>query len=81
MSSSLKILSWNCQGLGNPLTVGRLQELRKRVDPDVIFLLEMKNPDVVVLQKVESLGYHNHAFVSPHGTASGGLALLWKQEI
>lgn len=35
----------------------------------------------MVLNKVDSLGYHSHAFVSPHGTAGGGLALIWKQEI
>lgn len=63
------------------MTVHRLQEMRKRLDPDVIFLSETKNPNTVVMQKIDSLGYHSHAFVSPHGIAGGGLALMWKQEI
>ncbi|CAA7062291.1 unnamed protein product [Microthlaspi erraticum] len=67
--------------LGNPWTVRRLKEIRKRVDPDIIFLSETKNPDPFVMTKVESLGYHNIAFVSPSSVASGGLSLLWKQEI
>ncbi|CAA7058840.1 unnamed protein product [Microthlaspi erraticum] len=69
------------QRVGNPWTEHRLKELKKRLDPDVIFLSETKNPDVVVLSKVESLGYHSHAFVSPHGIAGGGLALIWKPNI
>lgn len=67
--------------MGNPWTVCRLKELKKRIDPDVIFLSETKNPDATVLEKVECLGYHHHAFVSPFGVASGGLALLWKLDI
>lgn len=67
--------------MGNPWTVCRLKELKKRIDPDIIFLSETKNPDASVLEKVECLGYHHHAFVSPLGVANGGLALLWKLDI
>lgn len=47
--------SWNCCGLGNPATVLRLREIHKVNSPDVIFLMETKNPDSVVLEKLQFL--------------------------
>lgn len=65
--------------MGNPWTVHRLQEICKKVDPDVIFLSETKNPHRVVQEKLRKLGYTNLKTISPHGVAGGGLAILWKE--
>ena len=75
------MVSWNCQGLGNPKTVRRLKEITKTYRPDICFLIETKNPDDFVLQKCDQLGYDEHFLVTPTGHRAGGLALLWKQEI
>lgn len=67
--------------MGNPWTVRRLREICKKVDPDIIFLSETKNPHHVVVKKLECLRLGNIRTVPPHGTAGGGLALLWKEGI
>ena len=36
-------ISWNCQGAGSALTIQALRELKKKYDPDFIFLMETKN--------------------------------------
>ncbi|MCI76476.1 hypothetical protein A2U01_0097746, partial [Trifolium medium] len=38
----MKVMSWNCQGLGNPRTVRALQKLLANNHPDIIFLTETK---------------------------------------
>lgn len=76
---SLAILSWNCQGSGNPRTVRRLKAISKKFDPDIIFIMESKNPDAVVLKKLEHLRYDYHHLVTPTGHGAGGLGLFWKQ--
>ena len=80
-SSSLAIASWNCQGLGNPRTVRRLKEISRTYRPDILFLIETKNPNEFVLNKCNQLGYEEHHLVPPTGHRAGGLALFWKQEV
>lgn len=41
--------------------------------------MESKNPDAVVLKKMEALRYDHHHLVSPTGHGAGGLGLFWKQ--
>ncbi|KAL0884467.1 hypothetical protein Bca101_008448 [Brassica carinata] len=78
--SSLAILSWNCQGLGNVLTIRRLKEIYRSMSPDVMFLMETKNDDAFVNEKLQSLQYSNYFSVPPNGL-SGGLSLLWKDSV
>ena len=80
---SLAIASWNCQGLGNPRTVRRLGEISKKYEPDIIFIMETKNPDATVLKKLEHLRqrYDCQHLVSPTGHGAGGFGLFWKQEL
>ncbi|WZY68165.1 hypothetical protein YC2023_000405 [Brassica napus] len=74
-------MSWNCQGLGNPQTVRRLKEMNRSISPDILFLMESKNPDQFVIDKTQALGYEHRHLISPTGHGAGGLAILWKQEI
>ncbi|KAF8085396.1 hypothetical protein N665_0668s0027, partial [Sinapis alba] len=76
---SLKILSWNCRGLGNSQTVQRLGEIHKLFSQDITFLTETKNSNDFVLCKCTSLDYPNSYLVPPTGHGAGGLALFWKQ--
>ena len=73
-------MSWNCQGIRNPLTVCRLREIRSKLSPDIMFLMERKNQDEVVLNTYRSSAYSNHFTVPPDGL-SGGLALSWKSSV
>ena len=67
--------------MGNPRTVRRLKEMKRNISPDILFLMETKNPDSFVAKKTDKLQYENRVLVSPVGHGAGGLALLWKQEI
>ena len=44
-------------------------------------MMETKNPDTVVLQNLEVMGYEYYYLVPPTGHGAGGLALFWKKEI
>ena len=63
-------------GLGNPRTVRRLKEISRKFRPDIMFLIETKNPNDFVLRKCDQLGYEEHHLVPPTGHGAGGLALL-----
>lgn len=80
-SASLVALSWNCCGLGNPMTVQRLKDLNKKNSPDIIFLQETKNHEQTVLNETEELNLDLHYLVYPHNQGAGGLALFWKNDI
>ena len=78
---SLAISSWNCQGLGNPWTVRRLGEILKQFDPDILFIMESKNPNEFVLKKLEHMRYDCNHLVPPTGHGAGGLGLFWKHDL
>ena len=67
--------------MGNPRTVRRLKEISKKFRPDILFLIETKNPDDFVLQKCKQLNYEAHYLVPPTGHGAGGLALFWNQKV
>lgn len=67
--------------MGNPRTVRRLKEISKKYRPDILFLMETKNPDDFVLKKCDQLNYEEHLFIPPVGHGAGGLALFWNQNV
>lgn len=75
----MKLLSWNCQGLGNPLTVRSLKALVAKERPDILFLMETKNQEVVVQRVRKRLNYPNSVVQNPVGIA-GGIALFWNDQ-
>lgn len=72
----MRLLSWNCQGLGPSLTENALEELKIHLDPSIVFLMETQNKHkkVDVVRKV--MRFNNGRLVDPVGRA-GGLALWW----
>lgn len=76
----MKILHWNCQGLGSPLTIPHLQDIRKVYKPEIIILIETKHADNFVQKVVKDLGYENSFVVSAKGS-SGGLVIMWNKVV
>lgn len=76
----MKILHWNCQGLGGDLTIPHLKDIRRSQNPDVILLVETKHVNSYVRQVAKELGYQNTFFVPAHGS-SGGAAVFWNERV
>ncbi|GKB06046.1 reverse transcriptase [Tanacetum coccineum] len=74
------IRSWNCQGVGRPLTISNLRELCKAHLPDVVFFMETKNKRCHLKFIRRSLCFEGYFYVDPIGR-SGGLALWWKNNL
>lgn len=76
----MSIFFWNCQGVGNPLTIHTLKGLCKLHSPGGVFLAETKNRRYKVEQVCRELGFSNFFVVDPEGTG-GGLCFMWKKGI
>ncbi|KAL0368284.1 UNVERIFIED_CONTAM: hypothetical protein Scaly_1047300 [Sesamum calycinum] len=75
----MKLLVWNCPGLGSPWTVHVLDELIRLHDPALVFLSETKCKK----HKCDNLKEKYNLFginVDSRGK-SGGLILLWRKDI
>lgn len=78
--SAMKLLAWNCQGVGNPLTFRNLKELVKFHSPDCIFLMESRINFNRIDAICKVLGFSKVVTVEPIGIG-GGLSLLWNQSL
>ena len=76
----MKILSWNCRGIGNPATVKELRDLAKDYAPSVMFIMETQISKYRVENLRYTLGFDASFAVSSDGW-SGGLALSWKNDV
>ena len=76
----MKLLSWNCQGLGNPWTVRSLRNLVRDQAPTVCFLMETRLDKEGFDELYGDLPFPNRLIVKYPNTG-GGLALIWKKEI
>ncbi|XP_015959424.1 uncharacterized protein LOC107483307 [Arachis duranensis] len=76
----MKMLMWNCRGLGKTLTVHNIQGINRSHSPEVMFLCETKNNSSFVTRQCERLGFPNSFCVNPIGVA-GGLVLAWRTEV
>ena len=76
----MKILTWNCRGLGKPLTVHSLKGICRSHSPEVVFLYETKNQPLFVSNILGASGYNNCFCVDPIGIV-GGLVVGWKDTV
>ncbi|GLT60633.1 hypothetical protein SLA2020_333910 [Shorea laevis] len=76
----MKVVSWNCQGLGSALTVRNLRDLCFKYQPDLVFLCETKQQTPLLEKHRRKLGFDHGEYFSPQGRA-GGLALWWRKEL
>ncbi|KAL9659220.1 hypothetical protein QQ045_018698 [Rhodiola kirilowii] len=76
----MKMLVWNCRGLGNPRAVRALAEVVRVNSPQVVGLIETKLPNRSWMKLRCQLGFQN-CFSVPKRGKSGGLAILWRDEL
>ena len=76
----MRLLSWNCQGLGNLWTVQSLHKLVREQALDVCFLMETRLDRSGFEKHCGDLPFKNKLIVKKPNSG-GGLALLWKEEM
>ena len=76
----MRILSWNCQGHGNPWTGHSLHKLVREQDPMVCFLMETRLDTEGFKNLYADLPFQNKIIVK-HPDVGGGLTFLWKNDI
>ncbi|KAL9675743.1 hypothetical protein QQ045_003949 [Rhodiola kirilowii] len=76
----MKLLCWNCRGVGGPRTVRLLGDFVRTHHPSILGLIETKKEDGNWDSLRFKLGFRGCLFVNSQGR-SGGLALLWTEEI
>ena len=72
----MKVLSWNCRGLGNSSTVHHGKKIAQQWKPDFCFLLKTKLKEGRGKQLLQHWGFDGNTEVA-HVGYSGGLALGW----
>ncbi|KAK8335249.1 hypothetical protein V6Z12_A09G041300, partial [Gossypium hirsutum] len=73
----MKIICWNCGGVGNPATVHDLKQLLVAIDPDIIFLCETKINANRFDSVCRKCSMESCLAVNVEGK-SGGLVMMWK---
>lgn len=73
----MRLVSWNCRGLGNGPAVRGLLDIQKREAPDILFLSETKHEGKWMEWFRWKLEMPNMVAKSSVGN-SGGLAMFWR---
>jgi exonuclease III len=76
----MKILSWNCRGLGDPRTVQELTRLVRLHKPKIVFLSETRKNKIYVENLHWRLGLKYVVTFNEQGKG-GGLALFWDESV
>lgn len=77
----MRLLSWNCRGLGGASTISQLKESQRLYLPDMTFVCETKQKVSFIKTVCRQLQCKNNwAVVDPIGK-SGGLFLFWGDNI
>ncbi|XP_058758387.1 uncharacterized protein LOC131631620 [Vicia villosa] len=80
----MKVLSWNCRGLGSPRAVRALLRLTRLENPDVLFIMESRLKQEEAQSIKYRCGFDSGISVDCRGegrSRAGGLILLWRNII
>lgn len=77
-TDQMTMISWNCQGLGYPLTVHHLKDLIKSSQPIMVFFMETKQVEASCERLRRMVNMDNSTYVLSMGS-SGGLGLWWSK--
>jgi exonuclease III len=80
----MKILSWNCRGLGSPQAVRALLRLTRIENPQIVFLMETRLKANEVESVRNKLGFKYCLSVDCRGAGrerAGGLTLMWMEHL
>ena len=80
LAGEIRVISWNCRGLGNCRSVKALHDLVRCWNPKIVFLMEIKSKKNRMESIKNRIGFSNGLIVPSVGR-SGGIALLWTREI
>ena len=78
----MKILSWNCRGLGNPSAVLALLRLIRLQNPCCVFLMETRLKSFEFEGIKQKCGFNSCLAIDCRGNGkerAGGLALMWRE--
>ena len=74
----MKIISWNIRGAKRSQAISELIYLRKKINPDILFVIETMVSPSTSNRLSKTLGYENVKFVDPIGHC-GGMWICWNQ--
>lgn len=75
----MKIMNWNCRGLGNPRSVQYPRLLTQDKLPNAVFIMKTKL-DIDRMERIKrKIGFYGCLAINTL-CRSGGLALLWRKE-
>ncbi|XP_060969051.1 uncharacterized protein LOC133036541 [Cannabis sativa] len=76
----MRVLAWNCRGLGNAVAVRQLTAILRRSNPEVIILSETRLAEDKFVTLMHKLHFINLTYVPPVGH-SGGFGIGWKMGV
>jgi exonuclease III len=76
----MKIISWNCRGLGNSTKIEAVRDLMKVELADILMLQETKIEGEALLEISKNKWQKNTGKTISARGSSGGIATLWKEE-
>lgn len=77
----MKILAWNCRGLGSSSTISQLQESIRLNLPDLLFLSETKKATCFVGKICRKLRFDDKWGLSEPNGRKGGLLAAWTDKV